>query len=135
MQFVSLYTNQTINTDDYLACFVDEYTGEVKDDRRVLDKRVRKLWFRSSMPKAVIHTDVKVSCQQMTTENASVPSALAYVQVLDENGGVVAENWSHRQAVSFEGEKSSTPTSSSPVGWTRSASGTAAARSRKSRTG
>ena len=105
MQFVSLYTNQTINTDDYLACFVDEYTGEVKDDRRVLDKRVRKLWFRSSMPKAVIHTDVKVSCQQMTTENASVPSALAYVQVLDENGGVVAENWSHRQAVSFEGEK------------------------------
>lgn len=105
MQFVSLYTNQTINTDDYLACFVDEYTGEVKDDRRVLDKRVRKLWFRSSMPKAVIHTDVKVSCQQMTTENASVPSALAYVQVLDENGGVLAENWSHRQAVSFEGEK------------------------------
>lgn len=105
MQFVSLYTNQTINTDDYLACFVDEYTGEVKDDRRVLDKRVRKLWFRSSMPKAVIHTDVKVSCQQMTTENASVPSALAYVQILDENGGVLAENWSQRQAVSFEGEK------------------------------
>lgn len=58
MQFVSLYTNQTINTDNYLACFVDEYTGDVKEDRRVLDKRVRKLWFRSSMPKAVIHTDV-----------------------------------------------------------------------------
>ena len=105
MQFVSLYTNQTINTDDYLACFVDEYTGEVKEDRRVLDKRVRKLWFRSSMPKAVIHTDVKVSCQQTNTENASVPSALAYVQILDDSGAVLAENWSQRQAVSFEGEK------------------------------
>ena len=85
--------------------FIRHWEKSDKDDRRVLDKRVRKLWFRSSMPKAVIHTDVKVSCQQMTTENASVPSALAYVQVLDENGGVVAENWSHRQAVSFEGEK------------------------------
>lgn len=105
MQFVSIYTNQTIKTDDFLACLVDEYTGEVKEDRRVLDKRVRKLWFRSSMPKAVIHTDVKVSCQQTNAESASVPSALAYVQVLDENGGVLAENWSQRQAVSFEGEK------------------------------
>ena len=105
MQFVSIYTNQTINTDDFLACFVDEYTGEVKEDRRVLDKRVRKLWFRSSMPKAVIHTDVKVSCQQTNAESASVPSALAYVQILDENGGVLAENWSQRQAVSIEGEK------------------------------
>ena len=93
MQFVSIYTNQTIKTDDFLACLVDEYTGEVKEDRRVLDKRVRKLWFRSSMPKAVIHTDVKVSCQQTNAESASVPSALAYVQVLDENGGVLAENW------------------------------------------
>lgn len=105
MQFVSIYTNQTINTDDYLACFVDEYTGEVKEDRRVLDKRVRKLWFRSALPKAVIHTDVKVSCQQSNTENASVPSALAYVQILDDSGAVLAENWSQRQAVSFEGEK------------------------------
>ena len=94
MQFVSIYTNQTIKTDDFLACLVDEYTGEVKEDRRVLDKRVRKLWFRSSMPKAVIHTDVKVSCQQTNAESASVPSALAYVQVLDENGGVLAENYS-----------------------------------------
>ena len=86
MQFVSIYTNQTIKTDDFLACLVDEYTGEVKEDRRVLDKRVRKLWFRSSMPKAVIHTDVKVSCQQTNAESASVPSALAGQLSADKRG-------------------------------------------------
>ena len=75
MQFTSIYTNQPINTDDYLACFVDEYTGEVKEDRRVLEKRVRKLWFRSTMPKAVIHSDVKLSCQQLNAETPPEPSA------------------------------------------------------------
>ena len=86
MQFTSIYTNQPINTDDYLACFVDEYTGEVKEDRRVLEKRVRKLWFRSTMPKAVIHSDVKLSCQQLNAETPPEPSALAHVQILDEGG-------------------------------------------------
>lgn len=44
MEFINLYTKQTINTDDYLVTFVDEFTGEVKENRRVLDKRIRKLW-------------------------------------------------------------------------------------------
>lgn len=104
MQFKSIYTDQPINTDDYLACFVDEYTGEVKEDRRVLEKRVRKLWFRSTMPKAVIHSDVKLSCQQLSTEATPEPSALAYVQILDESGAVLAENWSLRKAITVGSE-------------------------------
>ena len=104
MQFTSIYTNQPINTDDYLACFVDEYTGEVKEDRRVLEKRVRKLWFRSTMPKAVIHSDVKLSCQQLNAEATPEPSALAYVQILDESGAVLAENWSLRKAITVGSE-------------------------------
>ena len=104
MQFTSIYTNQPINTDDYLACFVDEYTGEVKEDRRVLEKRVRKLWFRSTMPKAVIHSDVKLSCQQLNAETPPEPSALAYVQILDESGAVLAENWSLRKAITAVSE-------------------------------
>lgn len=104
MQFTSIYTNQPINTDDYLACFVDEYTGEVKEDRRVLEKRVRKLWFRSTMPKAVIHSDVKLSCQQLNAETPPEPSALAYVQILDESGAVLAENWSLRKAITAGSE-------------------------------
>lgn len=104
MQFTSIYTNQPINTDDYLACFVDEYTGEVKEDRRVLEKRVRKLWFRSTMPKAVINSDVRLSCQQLNAETPSEPSALAHVQILDEGGAVLAENWSLRKAITVGSE-------------------------------
>ena len=104
MQFTSIYTNQPINTDDYLACFVDEYTGEVKEDRRVLEKRVRKLWFRSTMPKAVINSDVRLSCQQLNAETPPEPSALAYVQILDESGALLAENWSLRKAITVGSE-------------------------------
>ena len=103
MEFINLYTKQTINTDDYLVTFVDEFTGEVKENRRVLDKRIRKLWFRSQMPEAVILTDVQEVSRQ-TPDAMPVPTMLAHARIVTAGNAVLAENWSLRQSVSMEGE-------------------------------
>lgn len=61
MKFTDVKTNTEINTNDYLESFVDEYTGEVISDKRVLNKRIRKLWFRSENPTALIKKEVKTT--------------------------------------------------------------------------
>ena len=103
MEFINLYTKQTINTDDYLVTFVDEFTGEVKENRRVLDKRISKLWFRSQMPEAVILTDVQEVSRQ-TPDAMPVPTMLAHARIVTAGNAVLAENWSLRQSASMEGE-------------------------------
>lgn len=44
----------TYDTNDYLSSFVDEYTGEVHPEKKVLNRNVRLLWFRSVYPQARI---------------------------------------------------------------------------------
>lgn len=61
MKFTDVKTNTQIDTNDYLESFVDEYTGEIIPDKRVLNKRIRRMWFRSEHPDALIKKEVKVT--------------------------------------------------------------------------
>lgn len=58
---ITLKNGENINLSEHLCVFVNEYTGEVDANRKVLDKRVRKAWFRSEYPDAVIKTKVEVT--------------------------------------------------------------------------
>lgn len=109
MKFTDIKTNIEINTNDYLESFVDEYTGEIIPDKRVLNKRIRRMWFRSEYPNALIKKEVEVtSTFDLLGEHlaevlvgrtadeirqlASVgKSALAYVQIFND-GKLIAED-------------------------------------------
>lgn len=56
-----LQSGEKITLNEGLVVFVNEYTGEVDPNRRVLDKRVREAWFRSVYPDARIEASVEVS--------------------------------------------------------------------------
>lgn len=114
MLFKDIKTNTEINTNDYLESFVDEYTGEIIPDKRVLNKRIRRMWFRSEYPNALIKKEVEVtSTFDLLGEHlaevlvgrtadeirqlASVgKSALAYVQIYND-GKLVAEDHALRR--------------------------------------
>lgn len=49
------------NTKDYISSFVDENTGQIIEDRKVLNKSVRILWFRSVYPEARIEKEIILS--------------------------------------------------------------------------
>ena len=66
MKFTDVKTNTQIDTNDYLESFVDEYTGEIIPDKRVLNKRIRRMWFRSEHPDALIKKEVKVTSTFIT---------------------------------------------------------------------
>lgn len=114
MKFTDIKTNTEINTNDYLESFVDEYTGEIIPDKRVLNKRIRRMWFRSQYPNALIKKEVEVTStfdklgehladvlagrtadeiRQLATVGKS---ALAYVQIFNE-GKLIAEDHALRR--------------------------------------
>lgn len=114
MLFKDIKTNTEINTNDYLESFVDEYTGEIIPDKRVLNKRIRRMWFRSEYPNALIKKEVEVTStfdklgehladvlagrtadeiRQLATVGKS---ALAYVQIFND-GKLIAEDHALRR--------------------------------------
>lgn len=114
MKFTDIKTNTEINTNDYLESFVDEYTGEIIPDKRVLNKRIRRMWFRSQYPNALIKKEVEVTStfdklgehladvlagrtadeiRQLATVGKS---ALAYVQIFND-GKLIAEDHALRR--------------------------------------
>ena len=111
MKFTDSITKTTYDTNDYLESFVDEYTGEILPNRKVLNKRVRKLWFRSVYPAAIIKQQVtntsaldKVAeklADHITAEELMKlvnldKSALAYIQIYVD-GKFLAENYALRR--------------------------------------
>lgn len=50
MKFI--INNVSYDTNNYLTSFVDENTGEVHPENKVLNRSVRLLWFRSVYPQA-----------------------------------------------------------------------------------
>lgn len=74
---VLLHSGERIVLKDALECFVNEYTGEIDPNRRVLDKRVREAWFRSVYPEARIEAKVEVtSCLDRLVRSGLNLSAL-----------------------------------------------------------
>lgn len=64
------------DTKEFISSFVDENTGEVIEDRKVLNKSIRLLWFRSVYPDARIEKEIILSgstleCLDRLPENAS----------------------------------------------------------------
>lgn len=114
MKFTCPLTQKIYDTSNYLNTFVDEYTGEIIPNKRVLDRRIRKLWFRSAYPNAVIKHKVEitsmldkvldkitnVTADQLDTIRDMAKegkAALAYVEIVD-NGDIIAENYALRRA-------------------------------------
>lgn len=114
MKFTDVKTNTLIDTNDFLESFVDEYTGEIIPDKRVLNKRIRRMWFRSEHPNALIKKEVEVTStfdklgehlaevlagrtadeiRQLATVGKS---ALAYVQIYSD-GKLIAEDHALRR--------------------------------------
>lgn len=113
MKFTDLRTNSVYNTDDYLDSFVDEYTGEVKEGIKVLNKRIRKLWFLAEHPNVQFIPKVEISSlgEGYNTENLDEykqarkeKQALAYVQLYDD-GKKVAENYALRSSFNKDGSE------------------------------
>lgn len=120
MKFTSPLTETVYDTSNYLNTFVDEYTGEIIPNRRVLDRRIRKLWFRSVFPNAIIKHKVEITSMldkvldkitNITAEQLDIireiakegKAALAYVEIVD-NGDIIAENYALRRATT-DGDK------------------------------
>lgn len=59
------------DTKDYISSFVDENTGDVIESRKVLDRQVRLLWFRSEYPDAVFKRSVITSNNLDVLKNIS----------------------------------------------------------------
>lgn len=114
MKFTDKKTNIQIDTNDYLESFVDEYTGEIIPDRRVLNKRIRKMWFRSENPTALIKKTVEITStfdklgehlgevlagrtvEEINFLSSVGKSALAHVQIYID-GKAVAEDYALRR--------------------------------------
>lgn len=109
MKFTDVKTNTQIDTNDFLESFIDEYTGEIIPDKRVLNKRIRRMWFRSEYPNALIKKEVEVtsafdklgehlaevlagrSAEEIRQIANVGKSALAYVQIYSD-GKLIAED-------------------------------------------
>lgn len=61
MKFIDVITKQEIDTNDYLESFVDEYSGEIKPETKVLNKNIRRKWFHSVFPQALIKKTVETT--------------------------------------------------------------------------
>lgn len=119
MKFTCPLTEKVYDTNNYLNTFVDEYTGEIIPNKRVLDRRIRKLWFRSVFPNAIIKHKVEITSMldkvldkitNVTAEQLDTireiakegKAALAYVEIVD-NGDIIAENYALRRATTDGG--------------------------------
>lgn len=124
MKFKGKITGSEFNTNDYLSQFVDEFTGEIKPQLKVLDKRVRKHWFVSSeksdklvckvtinrsslldqLPESVLLKLAETSDTETFTSfisNAfSEVTVTAHVQIIDRENhdAVIAENYATRKS-------------------------------------
>ena len=71
--------NVSYDTNNYLTSFVDENTGEVHPENKVLNRSVRLLWFRSVYPQARIIKETVNSgmtidvLKAMPEYNANIP--------------------------------------------------------------
>lgn len=89
-----------IDTAKYISSFVDENTGEIVENRKVLDKQIRLLWFRSEYPKAVFKKSVEAisNADNLTEENNAVTNnkaALAKTEIYDGDK-LIAQNYAMR---------------------------------------
>lgn len=76
-EIVLLHSGEKIVLNDALESYINEYTGEIDPNRRVLDKSVRKQWFRSVYPEARIEAKVEVtSCLDRVVKSGLNLSAL-----------------------------------------------------------